>query len=123
MIFSSQLRQFPQMIITLDKYTVYMFTSLPNCMMSSSVAMEILCITNIGSISSVKYFTDRSKAVLLLWIFYVFVLSCVCYVLCASVYMCFVVTCWERADLFALVCGVFCEFVTFPLVSWVRCGT
>ena len=71
----------------------------------------------------VKYFTDRSKAVLLLWIFYVSVLSCVCYVLCASVYMCFVVTCWERADLLALVCGVFCEFVTFPLVSWVRCGT
>ena len=30
---------------------------------------------------------------------------------------------WERADLLALVCGVFCEFVTFPLVSWVRCGT
>ena len=37
--------------------------------------------------------------------------------------MCFVVTCWERADLLALVCGVFFEFVTFPLVSWVRCGT
>ena len=67
--------------------------------------------------------TGDYKAVLLLWIFYVFVLSCVCYVLCASVYMCFVVTCWERADLLALVCGVFCEFVTFPLVSWVRCGT
>ena len=48
---------------------------------------------------------------------------CGCYVLCASVYMCFVVTCWEGADLLALVCGVFCEFVTFPLVSWVRCGT
>ena len=43
--------------------------------------------------------------------------------LCASVYMCFVVTCWERADLLAIVCGVYCEFVTFPLVSWVRCGT
>ena len=43
--------------------------------------------------------------------------------LCAPVYMCFVVTCWERADLLALVCGVNCEFVTFPLVSWVRCGT
>ena len=42
--------------------------------------------------------------------------------LCASIYMCFVVTCWERADL-ALVCGVCCEFDTFPLVSWVRCGT
>ena len=37
--------------------------------------------------------------------------------------MCFVVTCWERADLLALVCGVYCEFVTFPLVSWVMCGT
>ena len=33
--------------------------------------------------------------------------------LCASVYMCFVVTCGERADLLALVCGVYCEFVTF----------
>ena len=43
--------------------------------------------------------------------------------LCAFVYMCFVVTCWERADLLALVCGVCCEFVTFLLVSWVRCGT
>ena len=40
--------------------------------------------------------------------------------LCASVYMCFVVTCWERADLLALF-GV--SSVTFPLVSWVRCGT
>ena len=28
----------------------------------------------------VKYFTDRSKAVFPLWIFYVFVLSCDCYV-------------------------------------------
>ena len=40
-----------------------------------------------------------------------------------SVYMCLVVTCWERADLLALVLGVCCEFVTFPLVSWVKCGT
>ena len=43
--------------------------------------------------------------------------------LCASVFMCFMVTCWERADLLALVCGVYCESVTFPLVSWVSCGT
>ena len=43
--------------------------------------------------------------------------------LCASVYMCFGVTCWERADVLALVCGVYYEFVTFLLVSWVRCGT
>ena len=26
--------------------------------------------------------------------------------MCASFYMCLVVTCWERADLLALVCGV-----------------
>ena len=31
--------------------------------------------------------------------------------LCASVYMCFIVTGWKRADLLALVCGVYCEFV------------
>ena len=35
--------------------------------------------------------------------------------LCASVYMCFVVTCWERADLLALVCGAYCDFVSFPI--------
>ena len=43
--------------------------------------------------------------------------------LCASVYMCFVVTCSERDDLLALVYVVYCESVTFPLVSRVRCGT
>ena len=80
-------------------------------------------ICNLGSVGFCSVTLNSYKAVLLLWIFYVFVLSCVCYVLCTSVYMCFVVTCWERADLLALVCGVFCEFVTFPLVSWVRCGT
>ena len=46
--------------------------------------------------------------------------------LCASVYMCFVVTCWERADLLALVCGVCC---LFDLILYVHstifqlCGT
>ena len=43
--------------------------------------------------------------------------------LCASVYMWLVVTCWERADLLVLVVVSNCEFITFPLVSWVRCGT
>ena len=72
----------------------------------------------------VKYFIDCSKVVLLLWIF-LFFLFCLVFAmsLCVFVYMCFVVTCWERADLLALVCGVYYEFVTFPLVSWVRCGT
>ena len=31
---------------------------------------------------------------------------CLLCILFASVDMCFVVTCWERADLLALVCGV-----------------
>ena len=44
---------------------------------------------------------------------------------CARLFVC---ASWSPAggggaDLLALVCGVFCEFVTFPLVSWVRCGT
>ena len=55
----------------------------------------------------VKYFTDSSKEVLLLWIFYV-CFFCLVFVmpLCASVYLCLVVTCWEMADFLALVCGV-----------------
>ena len=32
----------------------------------------------------------------------------------ASVHCCLVVTCWERADLLALVCDAYCGFVTFP---------
>ena len=35
--------------------------------------------------------------------------------LCASVYMCLVVTCWERADLVALVCGVKLEVCHLPI--------
>ena len=35
--------------------------------------------------------------------------------LCASVYMCFVVTCWERADVLALVCGVYLCVCHFPI--------
>ena len=38
--------------------------------------------------------------------------------LCASVYMCFVVTCWERADLLALVCGVCFSAVSLSLSHW-----
>ena len=63
MVFSSQLRQFRQMIIALDKYTGYMLTSAPNCMISSSVAMETLCITNIGSIFQKKIAGVEKNAV------------------------------------------------------------
>ena len=42
-----------------------------------------------------------------------FFVSCVPHAF-ASVRCCFVVTCWERADLLALVGDVNCIFVTFP---------
>ena len=42
------------MISVLDKYTGYIFTPSPNCMMSSSAAMEILCITHIDHVDSIS---------------------------------------------------------------------
>ena len=44
-----------------------------------------------------------------------FVLSCVCYVFVRICYMCFAVTCWERTDLLALVCGL---TVSLSLFHW-----
>ena len=72
----------------------------------------------------VKKFTDRSKAVLLLWIFYGFfsVLCLLC--LCARLFTCAL---WSRAGKGLTSWLTFvvsnCDFVTFPLVSWVRYGT
>ena len=43
--------------------------------------------------------------------------------LCTSVYLYLVVTYWERSGLFVLARVSHCKFVTFPLVSWVRCGS
>ena len=54
----------------------------------------------------VKYFNDLSKAVLLLWI------VCVIYVVCLS---CFPVCSLLPCGHLALVCGVYCEFVSFPI--------
>ena len=60
---------------------------------------------------SVKYFTDRSKAVLLLWIFYVF-LSCVCY---AFVCVCLYVPC---GHLLGLGSRLWCLTVSLSLSNW-----
>ena len=38
--------------------------------------------------------------------------------LCASVYLCLVVTFWETADLLALVCGLWCLTVSLSLSHW-----
>ena len=48
------LKIFFQMIVAQEKYTGYMSLSSQICMISSVVAMEISCITNIGSIASKK---------------------------------------------------------------------
>ena len=50
-------------------------------------------------------------------------MSCVCHAF-MSVHCYLVITCWERADLLALVCVVLLCFCHFPhVVSCVRCGT
>ena len=74
----------------------------------------------------VKYFTDRSKAVLLLWIFYVLMLFPALCLLCLCARL-FIIALWSPAwkGLTSWLSFVVSnsEFVTFPLVSWVRCGT
>ena len=69
-----------------------------------------------------EYINDRSRAVLLLWIFFfclVFAMSCARLFVCAL---------WSPAgkgltSLLSFVMSNCEEFDTFPLVSWVRCGT
>ena len=63
--------------------------------------------------SSKNTFTDRSMAMLRLWMLFVI---CVClYYTVLYVTGSLVSSCWERADLLALLCAIFsCVFVTFP---------
>ena len=61
---------------------------------------------------SSNFLTDRSKAVLLLLIFFVI---CVSYHTVLPVHGNLVITCWERADLLTLLYVMFsCVFITFP---------
>ena len=64
----------------------------------------------------IKYFTDRSKAVLLLWIFLCFFLSCVCY---AFMLVCLYVPCVHLLgkDVTSWLSFVVsnCEFCHFPI--------
>ena len=61
-------------------------------------------------------FTDRSKAVLLLWIVLLVMLHVGVCCNVVSVLCSHMVTCWERADLLAVVCVVFCHFPKCVLV-------
>ena len=65
--------------------------------------------------SSLDFFADGSKAVLLLLIFFVIYVSCLSLLSCL---VCSLQPCdhlWKRSDLLVLLCVVFsCVFVTFP---------
>ena len=64
-----------------------------------------------------NYFTDHSKAVLLLLLVF-----CDFYTV-LSVPFSFVFTCWERTDILALLCVIFSFVLSLSyVVSWVRCG-
>ena len=71
----------------------------------------------------VKHFTDRSKAVLLLWIFYVLFCLPLAMPLCASVNMCLWSPAGKGLTSWLLIVVSYCEFVTFSFVSWARCAT
>ena len=61
------------------------------------------------------FFTDRSKAVLLLWILFVIYVPLLSLLYCLVCSCILVITCWEKADLLALLCLMFPRvFVTFP---------
>ena len=69
------------------------------------------------------FFTDRSKAVRLLWIIHVISVVCLLFFRACL----FIVALWSPAGKGLTSWLSFmmsnCEFVTFPLVSWVGCGT
>ena len=74
-----------------------------------------------GSVTPWNWFKPYRKIVLLTvprrYFFcrsFVLLMYCVCHAF-ASVHCCLVVTRRERADLLALVCDVYCDFVTFPI--------
>ena len=75
--------------------------------MSSKRMLDVYGITHLISIVQQHV---QIVYVCVLWIFYVFFCLALAMPLCASVYMCLVVTCWERANLLALVCGVSLQF-------------
>ena len=80
------------------------------------------CLTGLSP--PVKYFTDRVKAVYLLWIFFGFfsVLCLVCLCACLFYYALLSPAGKGLTSWLSFVVSI-CEFVIFTLVSWVRCGT
>ena len=57
----------------------------------------------VGAVKQEKYFTVRSNAAPLLWIFYVFFSALCLLCLCARLLICVL---WSPSEILALVCGV-----------------
>ena len=61
------------------------------------------------------YFTYPSKMALRLWIFMVFSVLCLLCICTHLFFLCLVVTCWERVDPLAFVCGILLKVCHFPI--------
>ena len=90
--------------------------------MQTKYLCVLIHIWIMGEVGAVKPFKPSSK--IFYWSFqggtsFVDLLCFICLLfamhVCASVYMCFVVNYWERADLLALVCGVCLWVWHFPI--------
>ena len=81
-------------------------------------------IEPLNCLSPPVIFNDRSKAVLLLWIFLLFTFHVCLYNTALFVPFSLVITCLERTDLLAPLKLMFpCVLLLFHMVSRVRCGT
>ena len=75
------------------------------------------------SVLQLNIFTDRSKTVLILWIIhFISVLCLLCFRVRLSIDA-FQSPAEKGLTSWLSFVMSNCEFVTFPLVSWVRCGT
>ena len=75
--------------------------------MSCSASELRVRLTKLNMFKPSSVYTDRSKAVLLLWIFLLFMFHVYLYYTVLCVPCSLVITCWERADLSAILCVMF----------------
>ena len=97
------------------------FVNFPN-LSWSKLRVRLAPLNRFKPSSKIFYwpFQGGTSFVDLFWFFFYLVFAMP---LCSSVYMCLMVTCWKRLNSLLSFVVSNCEFVTFPLVSWVRCGT
>ena len=84
------------------------------------VLIHICTKCEVGAVPSSKnIFTDRSKAVLLLWIIFVIYVSCLSCCLVCSMQPCGHLL--GKGEALGSCVWSFVMFFTFPVVSWVKC--